>query len=208
MLLGTVRDSPTEALSVPARARRRFRCGIGDALFARVGRGENAIINALYSVIGHVFSDRLHPVYDAFDKGDLRLQASVSVALVGLVITFLLVASTEFLHRNALESCQVDRESLADGHATNIIEGSRRHAGDRSAGDRSRRRILSRTPRRSLPASRRRDGSALDDGPMIVAFDAYGPHRQRGRIAEMANLPEGVRAITIRSTPYATQRRP
>src|SRR3954467_9915466 len=67
--------------------------------FARIGRGENAIINALYkavlvatllSALGFI------PITMAFDGGKYDFWHLYLPALVGLVVTFLLVAITEF----------------------------------------------------------------------------------------------------------------
>ena len=67
--------------------------------FARLGKGENAIINALYkavivatilSAIGFI------PVTMAFDGGRFNFKDLYISAIVGLVVTFLLVAITEY----------------------------------------------------------------------------------------------------------------
>src|SRR5205823_7288605 len=67
--------------------------------FARLGRGENAIINALYkavlaatvlSAIGFI------PITMAFDKGKYGFGDLYISSIIGLVVTFLLVAITEY----------------------------------------------------------------------------------------------------------------
>src|SRR3989440_1573234 len=67
--------------------------------FARIGRGENAIINALYkAVIAATVLSALGfiPVTIAFDKGQYDFTHLYLSAIVGLIVTFLLVAITEF----------------------------------------------------------------------------------------------------------------
>src|SRR5438874_2126135 len=67
--------------------------------FARIGRGENAIINALYkAVIVATLLSALGfiPVTIAFDKGRFDFSHLYLSAIVGLIVTFLLVAITAF----------------------------------------------------------------------------------------------------------------
>ena len=106
--------------------------------FARVGKGENAIINALYmsvlvatvlSAIGFI------PVTKAFDGGQFSFWQLYGSALVGLAITFLLVAITEYYTGQPLEPGQEDRRGVhdrsRDEHHRRPREG---HGGDRAAG--------------------------------------------------------------------------
>ena len=68
-------------------------------LFARVGRGEHAIINALYRclIVATVISALgFVPVTLAFDGDRFSFWQLYVPALIGLVITFLLVAITEY----------------------------------------------------------------------------------------------------------------
>src|SRR6185312_14495803 len=76
-------------------------------------------------------------------------------ALTGLIVTFLLVAITEFYTGTRWPPVKSIARASQTGHATNIIEG------------------------------------------LTVALDAYGPVTDNaGGIAEMADLPESVRAVT------------
>ncbi len=67
--------------------------------FARVGRGPNAIINALYKavVVATILSAiGFIPVTMAFDGGKFSFWQLYGSALIGLGVTFLLVAITEY----------------------------------------------------------------------------------------------------------------
>src|SRR5438445_7293427 len=67
--------------------------------FARLGKGENAVINALYKavLVATVLSALgFIPIIKAFDGGPFTFKQLYISALVGLVVTFLLVAITEF----------------------------------------------------------------------------------------------------------------
>ena len=67
--------------------------------FARVGRGPNAIINALYKavIVATVLSAiGFIPVTMAFDGGKFSFWQLYGSALIGLGVTFLLVAITEY----------------------------------------------------------------------------------------------------------------
>ncbi len=99
MLLGTAYPSGDLWLYPLSLGGISILASIIGTFFARVGSGENAIINALYmsvivatvlSAIGFI------PVTMAFDGGQFSFWQLYGSALVGLAITFLLVAITEY----------------------------------------------------------------------------------------------------------------
>ncbi len=169
--------------------------------FARLGKGENAVINALYkavlvatilSALGFI------PITMAFDNGKYGFTDLYVSAAVGLVVTFLLVAITEFYTGTRWNPVKAIAKASQTGHATNIIEG-----------------LAVGMQATALPVIVLAAGiliahhfaglfgigvavmAQLSMTGLIVALDAYGPVTDNaGGIAEMADLPEGVRAIT------------
>jgi K(+)-stimulated pyrophosphate-energized sodium pump len=171
--------------------------------FARVGKGENAIINALYmsvivatilSAIGFI------PVTKAFDGGRFSFWQLYGSALVGLAITFLLVAITEFYTGSRWGPVKKIAAASTTGHATNIIAG-----------------LAKGMEATTLPVIVIAGGvvaaweiaggsiygigvavmAQLSMAGLIVALDAFGPVTDNaGGIAEMADMPESVRGIT------------
>jgi K(+)-stimulated pyrophosphate-energized sodium pump len=169
--------------------------------FARLGRGPNAVINALYkavlvstvvSAIGFI------PITIAFDKGKYGFTDLYVCAIVGLVVTFLLVAITEYYTGTRWSPVKMIARASQTGHATNIIEGLA--VGMQAtalpvivivAG------ILVAQHFAGLFGIGVAVMAQLSMTGLIVALDAYGPVTDNaGGIAEMADLPEGVRAIT------------
>ena len=169
--------------------------------FARLGRGENAVINALYkavlvatllSALGFI------PITLAFDNGKYGFSDLYISALVGLIVTFLLVAITEYYTGTRWNPVKAIARSSQTGHATNIIEGLA--VGMQAtaapvlvivAG------ILVAHHFAGLFGIGVAVMAQLSMTGLIVALDAYGPVTDNaGGIAEMADLPEGVRAIT------------
>ena len=168
--------------------------------FARVGKN-GSIMNALYkavavatvlSAIGFI------PVTMAFDGGDFSFKDLYFSALVGLVVTFLLVGITEYYTGTRWNPVKAISKSSQTGHATNIIEG-----------------LAVGMQATALPVLVLAAGiliahhfaglygigvavmAQLSMTGLIVALDAYGPVTDNaGGIAEMANLDESVRAIT------------
>jgi len=169
--------------------------------FARIGRGQNAIINALYKavIVATVLSALgFIPVTIAFDKGQFDFTHLYLSAIVGLIVTFLLVAITEFYTGTRWNPVKAISKASQTGHATNIIEG-----------------LAIGMQATALPVVVLAAGvlvahhlaglygigvavmAQLSMTGLIVALDAYGPVTDNaGGIAEMADLPESVRAVT------------
>src|ERR671913_1402291 len=168
--------------------------------FARIGR-DGSIINALYksvlaatalSAIGFI------PVTMAFDEGRFSFWELYGSALIGLAITFSLVAITEFYTGSRWNPVKSISKASQTGHATNIIEGLA--VGMRAtaapviviaAG------IIAAYEIAGLYGIGVAVMAQLSMCGLIVALDAYGPVTDNaGGIAEMAGLDESVRAIT------------
>ncbi len=170
--------------------------------FARVGRG-GSIMNALYKavVVATVLSAiGFIPVTLAFDEGAFSFGELYVSALIGLVITFALVAITEYYTGTRWGPVKSISRASQTGHATNIIEG-----------------LAVGMQATALPviviavgivAAYEVSGNSLygigvavmaqlSMTGLIVALDAYGPVTDNaGGIAEMADLDESVRGIT------------
>src|SRR3954471_15832317 len=168
--------------------------------FARVGRN-GSIMNALYkavlvatilSAIGFI------PVTLAYDSPHFTFWELYLSALVGLIVTFLLVAITEFYTGTRWSPVKRISAASRTGHATNIIEGLA--VGMQAtaapviviaAG------ILVANHFAGLYGIGVAVMAQLSMTGLIVALDAYGPVTDNaGGIAEMADLDESVRAIT------------
>jgi K(+)-stimulated pyrophosphate-energized sodium pump len=167
--------------------------------FARIGRG-GSIMNALYmAVIVAVILSAIGfiPVTLAFDGRFSFVELYVS-AIVGLAVTFLLVAITEYYTGTRWGPVKSISSASRTGHATNIIEG-----------------LAIGMQATALPVIVIAAGiliahhfaglygiavavmAQLSMTGLIVALDAYGPVTDNaGGIAEMADLDESVRAIT------------
>jgi K(+)-stimulated pyrophosphate-energized sodium pump len=169
--------------------------------FARVGR-RGSIMNALYkAVFVATFLSALGfiPVTLAFDDNSKYSFSDLYVSsIVGLVVTFLLVAITEFYTGTRWRPVKSISRASQTGHATNIIEGLA--VGMQAtaapviviaAG------ILVAHHFAGLYGIGVAVMAQLSMTGLIVALDAYGPVTDNaGGIAEMAELPESVRAIT------------
>jgi K(+)-stimulated pyrophosphate-energized sodium pump len=167
---------------------------------ARIGRG-GSIMNALYLAVGVatvLSAIGFVPVTMAFDDGKFSFGELYGSALTGLVITFLLVAITEFYTGTRWGPVKSIAGASRTGHATNIIEGLA--VGMQAtaapviviaAG------ILIAHHFAGLYGIAVAVTAQLSMTGLIVALDAYGPVTDNaGGIAEMANLDESVRAIT------------
>jgi K(+)-stimulated pyrophosphate-energized sodium pump len=170
--------------------------------FARVGRRGN-IMNALYKavIVATVLSAiGFIPVMMAFDDGPFDFRQLYLSSLIGLAVTFLLVAITEYYTGTRWGPVKSIARSSQTGHATNIIEG-----------------LAVGMQATALPviviaigivAAYKASGDSLygigvavmaqlSMTGLIVALDAYGPVTDNaGGIAEMADLDESVRGIT------------
>ena len=169
--------------------------------FARLGKGENAIIGALYkSVLAAtiISAAGFIPVTKAFENARFDFWDLYISALVGLIVTFLLVAITEFYTGTRWPPVLKIAKASQTGHATNIIEG-----------------LAIGMQATALPVVVLATGilvanhfaglygigvavmAQLSMTGLIVALDAFGPVTDNaGGIAEMADLPEAVRGVT------------
>jgi K(+)-stimulated pyrophosphate-energized sodium pump len=200
MLLGLQFPSSNLALYPLAIGGISIIASVIGTLFARVGRG-GSIMNALYravlvatilSAIGFI------PVTMSFDNGKFDFTDLYVSAIVGLVVTFLLVAITEYYTGTRWRPVKLISSASQTGHATNIISG-----------------LAVGMQATALPVIVIAAGilvahhfaglygigvavmAQLSMTGLIVALDAYGPVTDNaGGIAEMADLDESVRAIT------------
>src|SRR5438876_5157584 len=200
MLLGTQFPSSGLALYPLALGGISILASVIGTFFARVGRTGN-IMNALYkavlvatvlSAIGFI------PVTLAYDGGKFSFTDLYCASLVGLVVTFLLVAITEYYTGTRWGPVKSISSASQTGHATNIISG-----------------LAVGMQATALPVIVIAAGilvahhfagllgigvavmAQLSMTGLIVALDAYGPVTDNaGGIAEMADLPDDVRAIT------------
>jgi K(+)-stimulated pyrophosphate-energized sodium pump len=168
--------------------------------FARIGRG-GSIINALYkavlvatilSAVGFI------PITLAFDTDRFSFWDLYGCALIGLAVTFLLVAITEFYTGTRWPPTKSISKASLTGHATNIIEGL---AVGMQATAAPVIVIAAAIVGAEQLAGLYGIGVAvmaqLAMTGLIVALDAYGPVTDNaGGIAEMADLDESVRAVT------------
>ncbi|HWQ23263.1 MAG TPA: sodium-translocating pyrophosphatase [Gaiellaceae bacterium] len=172
-------------------------------LFTRVSGGENAIINALYrsvliatalSALGFI------PVTLAYDNGEFSFWNLYGSALIGLAVTFLLVAITEYYTGTRWHPVKQIARSSQTGHATNIIAGL-------AVGMQATALPVVVIAAGIVGAFYTAGGALYGIGVavmaqlsmtgLIVALDAYGPVTDNaGGIAEMADLPESVRGVT------------
>jgi K(+)-stimulated pyrophosphate-energized sodium pump len=169
--------------------------------FARVGSGPNAVINALYkAVLAATLLSALGfiPVVMGFDGGRYGFGELYGSAIVGLVVTFLLVAITEYYTGTRWNPVKMIAKASQTGHATNIIEGLAVGMQATAApvivlvtG------ILVANHFAGLYGIGVAVMAQLSMTGLIVALDAYGPVTDNaGGIAEMADLPPEVRGVT------------
>ena len=168
--------------------------------FARVGKN-GSIMNALYkAVFVATFLSALGfiPVTLAYDSSRFSFWDLYISALVGLIVTFLLVTITEYYTGTRWPPVKMISSASRTGHATNIIEGLAMGMQATAApviviaaG------ILVAHHFAGLFGIGVAVMAQLSLTGLIVALDAYGPVTDNaGGIAEMADLDESVRAIT------------
>jgi K(+)-stimulated pyrophosphate-energized sodium pump len=200
MLLGLQFPSSNLALYPLAIGGISIIASVIGSFFARVGKS-GSIMNALYqavivatilSAIGFI------PVTMAFDNGKFGFKDLYISSIVGLVVTFLLVAITEYYTGTRWRPVKGISSASQTGHATNIISG-----------------LAVGMQATALPVVVIAAGilvahhfaglygigvavmAQLSMTGLIVALDAYGPVTDNaGGIAEMADLDDSVRAIT------------
>jgi K(+)-stimulated pyrophosphate-energized sodium pump len=200
MLLGTQFSSSDLPLYPLAIGGVSILASVIGTFFARVGRS-GSIMNALYKavLVATVLSALgFIPITTAFDGGPFTFWDLYLSALVGLIVTFLLVAITEYYTGTRWGPVKSISGASRTGHATNIIEGLA--VGMQAtaapviviaAG------ILVAHHFAGLYGIGVAVMAQLSMTGLIVALDAYGPVTDNaGGIAEMADLPESVRAIT------------
>ncbi|HEY7179201.1 MAG TPA: sodium-translocating pyrophosphatase [Gaiella sp.] len=203
MLLGTAFPSGQLWLYPLALGGVSVLASVIGTFFAWIGRGENAIINALYKAV--IVASLLSalgfiPVTAAFDGDRFSFWQLYGPALIGLAVTFLLVAITEYYTGSRWHPVKKIAEASQTGHATNIIAGlaygmqataapvlviAAGIVGSYYAAD------------QSIFGIGVAVMAQLSMTGLIVALDAYGPVTDNaGGIAEMADMPESVRGVT------------
>jgi K(+)-stimulated pyrophosphate-energized sodium pump len=201
MLLGLAFPAGNLALYPLALGAVSVIASVVGVFFARIGRG-GSIMNALYkavlvatglSAVGFI------PITMAFDSGRFSFGELYGAALVGLAVTFLLVAITEYYTGTRWRPVKSISSSSQTGHATNIIEGL-------AVGMQATALPVIVIAIGILVSYKITDDifgvaiavmAQLSMTGLIVALDAYGPVTDNaGGIAEMANLDESVRGIT------------
>jgi K(+)-stimulated pyrophosphate-energized sodium pump len=201
MFLGAVRFPATDIVEYPlVIGGVAILASVVGTFFARIGRG-GSIMTALYKAVAvsTVLSALAFiPVTMAFDSARFPFWDLYACTLIGLGVTFLLVAITEFYTGTRWRPVKgISRASLT-GHATNIIEGLAVGMQATAAP------VL--VIAAAIVAAYELEGlfgvgvavmAQLAMTGVIVALDAYGPVTDNaGGIAEMAELDESVRAVT------------
>src|SRR6266702_215488 len=200
MLLGTTFPNSNLVLFPLAIGGISILASVIGTFFARVGR-RGSIMNALYKavIVATVLSAiGFIPVTMAYDGGKFDFADLYVSAIVGLLVTFLLVAITEYYTGTRWGPVKSISAASQTGHATNIIQGlafgmqaTAAPVIVIAAG------ILVAHHFAGLYGIGVAVMAQLSMTGLIVALDAYGPVTDNaGGIAEMADLDESVRAIT------------
>ncbi|MBI4433917.1 sodium-translocating pyrophosphatase [Candidatus Uhrbacteria bacterium] len=171
----------------------------------RLGKGSTQIMAALYkglATAGILAALGIALLPRFFDIGsasfNVRSMALIGPALIGLAVTALLVLITEYYTSTAFRPVRSIAEASETGHGTNVIQGLA--VGLRSTA------LPVLVIAAAIGCSYALGGiygigiaamAMLSLTGIIVTIDAYGPITDNaGGIAEMAGLPDSVRAIT------------
>jgi K(+)-stimulated pyrophosphate-energized sodium pump len=170
--------------------------------FVKMGESKN-IMGALYKgliVAGVLSAAAFYPVTKSLmaDNGVYSVMDLFVTALIGLLVTALLVVITEYYTSTKYGPVKSIAEASLSGHGTNIIQGLAISMKSTAlplivivAG------ILSTYSLAGLYGIAVAAMSMLSMAGIIVAIDAYGPITDNaGGIAEMAKLPKEVRDVT------------
>jgi K(+)-stimulated pyrophosphate-energized sodium pump len=201
MFLGALKFGATELVVYPlAIGGVAIVASVIGTMFARIGRS-GSIMNALYKavIVSTVLSALgFIPVTIAFEGSEFTFWKLYGCTLVGLGVTFLLVAITEFYTGTRWSPVKGISRASITGHATNVIEGLAIGMQATAlpviviAGA-----IVAAFELAGLYGIGVAVMAQLAMTGMIVALDAYGPVTDNaGGIAEMADLPDEVRGVT------------
>ena len=170
--------------------------------FVRLGKSQN-IMGALYKGLiasGIIAAAAFYPITKVLmaDNGTYSTMDLFICALVGLLVTGILVAITEYFTSTKYSPVRSIALASVSGHGTNVIQGLAISMKSTAlplltivAG------ILVSYNYGGLYGIAIAAMSMLSMTGIIVAIDAYGPITDNaGGIAEMANLPKEVRDIT------------
>ncbi|MBI3334946.1 MAG: sodium-translocating pyrophosphatase [Candidatus Portnoybacteria bacterium] len=166
------------------------------SFFVRLGRSKN-IMGALYKGLGASMILSLAGFYYLFSQYLQRLDLFYA-ALAGVAVTVGIVIVTDYYTSKKYSPVQEIAKASQTGHGTNIIAGLAVSMRSTAlpvliiAGG-----ILASYYLSGLYGIAIAGVSMLSFTGIIVAIDAFGPITDNaGGIAEMANLPENVRAVT------------